>query len=806
MSPAGPLILNVDDHEIGRYTVRHLLERAGYRVRDAATGAEALTALEAELPDLVLLDVNLPDIDGRELCRTIRANPRAARIPVIHLTATHCSAADQVEAFKGGADGYLTQPYDAEVLLALVQGLLRARAAEREIQALRDELAARFADLEQLHNLTTRIASSLDLNVILREILAAVTGLQCAPKGVVMLYDPRVAALHAVASMGMPQEFMNYMTHVPAGFGPCGVAIEEKGPVVIEDVENEPRWAGIVAIARAGGCRAAYSTPLLNARGETLGTIATYFHHPHRPSQREMRLVELYAAQAAQAIENGRLYSQAEAGRATFEALMEHVPEGIVVADAPGDRLRAVSRFAHELAGMAPDEDPTARLRRPDGSTPPPKELPIHRAIHSGEVIHGEEWAMERSDGARCVLLTSAGPIRDAAGNVTGAVAAWRDITERKHLEERMREVQRAESIGRLAAGVAHDFNNLLTRVLGGASLAIDLLDASHPASGLLADVMRAAERGSELTNQLLAYSGKGRFVVRDASLSEVVRQVADLLRGSVPIHIQLTLDLRADLPPARLDTSQAQQVLVSLVTNAAEAIGDSPGTITLSTGVETVRSGSPAAEWSGDPPAPGDYVFLEVADTGPGMDEETAARIFEPFFTTRFMGRGLGLSAAQGIVKGHNGALRVRSKPGQGSSFRVLFPAAPPPPAVRPPRTVLVVDDEQMVARVAQLTLERAGYPVVMAISGAEALDVLERNDPEVGLVLLDLKMPGMSGQETLARIRALRPGLRVVLLTAYDGAEAVRLVAGRQSVCGFIQKPYTPSELLAQLKPLLE
>ena len=308
-----------------------------------------------------------------------------------------------------------------------------------------------------------------------------------------------------------------------------------------------------------------------------------------------MRLVELYAAQAAQAIENGRLYSQAEAGRATLEALLEHVPEGIVVADAPGVRLRAVSRFARELAGVGPDENPLARLRRPDGSTPPPEELPLFRAIRSGEVTQGEEWAVERPDGTRRVLLISAGPIRDSAGNITGGIAAWRDITERKLLEERMREVQRAESVGRLAAGVAHDFNNLLTRVLGGASLAIDLLDARHPASGLLADVMRAGERGSELTTQLLAYTGKGRFVVRDTSLSDVVRQVSDLLRGSVPIHIQLTLDLRADLPPARLDPNQAQQVLVSLVTNAAEAIGDSPGEIAVTTGVETVRPGSPA-------------------------------------------------------------------------------------------------------------------------------------------------------------------------------------------------------------------
>lgn len=801
-SSAGPLILIIDDHEMGRYTLGLLLEGAGYRVREAATGAEGLAALEAELPDLVVLDVNLPDMDGRDVCSRIRTNPRTARLPVIHITASHRSPADQVAGFERGADAYLTQPYDTGVLLAIMSGLLRARAAERELQELRDELADRVADLEQLHNLTTRAWSSLDLNVTLHEVLSAVTGLQSSDMGVVMLYEERAGALHAAASRGLPRAFLDHMTCVPPGVGPCGVAIAEKRPVVIEDVENDPQWAHVLDIARSGGCRAAYSTPLLTARGGVLGTIATYFREPHRPSEREMRMVELYAAQAAQAIENAWLYGQAAAGRATLEALLEHVPEGIAIADAPDGRLRALSRFARELAGAGDEESAFGSFRRADGSIPPREEIPLLRAIRSGEVTQGEEWAVERPDGTRRVLLTSAGPIRDAKGNITGGVAAWRDITGRKQLEERMREVERAESIGRIAAGVAHDFNNLLTRILGGASLAIDLLDANHPSADLLADVTHAAERGSELTAQLLAYSGKSRLVVRECSLAEVVRQVWDLARRAVPIHIDMSLDLRPGLPPARMDSGQIQEVFLSLVANAAEAIGDRAGRITVCVGEEEVPAG--AIGFAGDPPAPGGYVFLEVTDTGSGIDDATLASIFEPFFTTRFMGRGLGLSAVQGIVKTHRGGVRVRTAPGQGSSFRVLLPAEPVPAAAGRVRTVLVVDDEEMVARIAQLTLERAGYTVIVAASGAEALAAVER-DAGIGLVLLDLKMPGMSGQETLARIRGLRPGLKVVLLTACDGAEAARLVADRETISGFVQKPYAPAELLVRLKPLL-
>ena len=377
-----------------------------------------------------------------------------------------------------------------------------------------------------------------------------------------------------------------------------------------------------------------------------------------------------------------------------------------------------VSRYGHELTGRSERELTGWQIRRPDGTVPSADELPLVRAVRHGEVVTNQEWAIERPDGTLVYLLCNAGPIRDASGNVTGGVIAFRDISERKQIEQRIREAQRMESVGMLAAGVAHDFNNLLTSVLGGSSLALDLLDPGHPSAELLADVVRAGERGSHLTAQLLAYSGQGRFVVRETRISDVVRHMRDLLRNSVPPNIDLRFELRDDLPDARLDAGQVQQLLMSLVMNAGEAIGERHGAITVATGIETLPAseGAPGT-WAGDPPAPGTYVYLEVRDTGCGMDAGTMSRMLEPFFSTKFMGRGLGLSAAHGIAKGHHGGMRVVSAPGEGSTFRALFPAVAAPAAAsgQPRGTVLVVDDEELVARVAKASLERAGYPVLI-------------------------------------------------------------------------------------------
>jgi signal transduction histidine kinase len=270
-------------------------------------------------------------------------------------------------------------------------------------------------------------------------------------------------------------------------------------------------------------------------------------------------------------------------------------------------------------------------------------------------------------------------PILDEAGNTIGASQFARDITEQKRAAELMRETQKLESLGVLAGGIAHDFNNLLVGILGNASLALESLPQSSAERPLIQAVLAAGERAAGLTRQMLAYSGRGQFFLEAIDLSTFVQETIPLIAAAAPRSVKLQLDLASELPPINADATQVQQILMNLVVNGAEAIAQGkPGTVRISTRRMEIDQQFLRAEPDGwrFELTPGDYVLLEVRDDGCGMDERTKSRIFEPFFTTKFTGRGLGLAAALGIVRGHSGSIQVSSSPGNGTTFRVLFPA----------------------------------------------------------------------------------------------------------------------------------
>jgi signal transduction histidine kinase/CheY-like chemotaxis protein len=386
------------------------------------------------------------------------------------------------------------------------------------------------------------------------------------------------------------------------------------------------------------------------------------------------------------------------------------------------------------------------------------------------------------------------------------AFAFITDIGERKRLEENLRHAQKLESLGVLAGGVAHDFNNLLTGLMGNASMAIDSLPDSHPVRENLNSIVEASQRAADLTQQLLAYAGKGRFVVTRIDLSELVRGIGNLAAASIPKTVQLRMALTDGLPQIEGDTSQIQQLVTNLIINAGEAIGsESTGTVVVTTGVQAVDAQYLAEVLAETPVRTGRYVFLEVSDSGKGMDEATRSRIFDPFFTTKFTGRGLGLAAVSGIVRAHKGAMRVYSEPGRGSAFKVLFPAVEekPPAAATLSRAelagsgvVLVVDDEVVVRHTAKAALERYGYAVRLAEDGQSAVDLFREAAGEVTVVLLDMSMPGLSGEETLRRLQRIRPDVKVVLSTGYNESDALGHFKGK-GLAGFIQKPYTAAQL---------
>jgi PAS domain S-box-containing protein len=425
-----------------------------------------------------------------------------------------------------------------------------------------------------------------------------------------------------------------------------------------------------------------------------------------------------------------------------------------------------------------------------------------------GELTHS------RKDGSALIVASRWAARQAEDGHADGILEINSDVTERRRIEEQLRHTQKLESLGVLAGGVAHDFNNLLTGILGNSSLALDNIGPSNPNRPLIEEIMKASERAAELTKQLLAYAGKGRFVMRTVDLSELVREISGLVQTSFPSRAQLRLQLADRLPGIDADPGQLQQIVMNLVINGAEAIGPQGGVVLVQTALQDVDEqyiGTMSS--AGELLKPGTYVLLEVHDSGIGMDEETLSKIFDPFFSTKFTGRGLGLSAVLGIVRAHKGALKVYSKPGQGTTFKVLFPASANPVAnvavaakgdLQGIGTVLVVDDEEIVRSTAKHTLLRYGYESIAAEDGLAALDVYKSSRGKVSLVLLDLTMPVMSGEETLRQLQMVNPKVKVLLTSGYNEVEAVQRFAGK-GLAGFIQKPYTAAALAEKVKEVL-
>jgi signal transduction histidine kinase len=387
---------------------------------------------------------------------------------------------------------------------------------------------------------------------------------------------------------------------------------------------------------------------------------------------------------------------------------------------------------------------------------------------------------------------------------------------ERRNLEDQLRHAQKLESLGLLAGGVAHDFNNLLTGILGNASLVLDILKPEPTVRGMLEEIVRAGERAADLTRQLLAYAGKGRFLVESVDVSGLVLDISELIRTSVPRTIDLALDLRNELPTVEADPSQIQQLVMNLILNAVEATGERPGCVRVSTGLHEVRPGDHVASYRPEPPTPGRYVRIEVRDNGCGMSESVKQQIFDPFFTTKFLGRGLGLAAALGIVRGHKGAIGVESTENVGSTFTVLLPAtgeiaagrgfdrrtaAVPEPSAG---VILVIDDEDVVRHAARAALEHYGFTVFEASDGQDGADLFSRLHDRVSVVLVDLTMPRMDGRAVWEYIRRVRPDMRVVISSGFDESEAMRQFGSDPDLL-FIQKPYTAATLIDKMHTAL-
>ncbi|MBD3166687.1 PAS domain S-box protein [bacterium] len=411
-------------------------------------------------------------------------------------------------------------------------------------------------------------------------------------------------------------------------------------------------------------------------------------------------------------------------------------------------------------------------------------------------------------------------PVLDSEDHVQAVQMIAEDIAplresqeERIRLEKRILEAQQLESLGVLAGGIAHDFNNLLAGIMGNTGLAMMDVDERSKARQSLQQIEQSAERAAELTRQMLAYAGRGQFMVEPVNLSDIIGDITDLLQATIPKKIEVQFELSDQLPKVEVDVAQVRQIVTNILLNASEAIGDAAGRITVRTGEMNLTDSDLQWIHLGETMHEGRYVHVTIEDNGEGMDEETLSKMFEPFFSTRFTGRGLGLAAVQGIVRTHGGGLKVESATGTGTTFTVLFPLAEGDGSQveaaeengdRAP-LVMVVDDEPGVRHMAGRILERGGYRVLYAEDGREAVDLYKNHGDSIACILLDLTMPHMNGVEAFANLHALNPDVKVLISSGFTEREAMSKFTS-EGIGGFIQKPYKPMALLHRIQSLLE
>jgi two-component system, cell cycle sensor histidine kinase and response regulator CckA len=566
---------------------------------------------------------------------------------------------------------------------------------------------------------------------------------------------------------------------------------------------SEEQWK----ILSRSGVKSVIALPLL-LNGHVAGVLAasrTVTPEPYTIS--DVEVIQALAARAAVVLDNAATHRDLRAAAERFETIIAESPIATVVLDAER-RVAMWNAASEELLGWSEgdvigDPLPTMWL---DAAT----DDPLHVRLTAGETIRGREGRLRRKDGKELPAALYAAPLRQA-GEVTGSVLRWVDLSERYRLEAQLLQAQRLESVGRLAGGIAHDFNNILTAILGFARLVREDLPADAPQRANVRAIEEAAERGATLVRQLLAFGRQQVLRTETLDLGEVIRSVTPMLERIIGEDVVLSAPSSGSAWPIEADRGQLEQVVVNLAVNARDAMPHG-GRLTIET--QNVDLDTTYTETHPEV-VPGPHAMLAVSDTGTGMDADTMARIFEPFFTTKeaSRGTGLGLATVYGIVKQSGGHTWVYSEPGRGTTFRLYFPRAetvaageaiaPPVPfTVTGSETVLVAEDEEVLRALIDLILRRLGYSVLLASNAAQALEIARREP--IDLLVTDIVMPGQSGFELAESVRAIAPGVGVLFMSGYTSAalEGNGPAANRRIL---LHKPFTPTTLAEAIRAAL-
>ena len=679
------------------------------------------------------------------------------------------------------------------------------QSSEARYAVLRAAAQRHVRDAQILDQIRTLLARELDLATLFRTVVektATIFGYTH-----VSVYLVEASSLRMQYQVG----YDSTIRSISLNTGVMGRVARTGTAAHLEDAHADPDFFGAVLNIISEIC-----VPLVDQEA-VVGVFNVESTRDVVLSETDFRLVLAISEHLNIAISRARLYTAVRESEERYRSLVELSPDAIAVHS--DGVIVYINQAGVLLSGGTTSGDIIGRSVLSFVS-PQYHSIVTQRIRRMQEQKLAAELMEEqfiRFDGTRVDVEVVGIPTTYAGKPATQLIV--RDITERKQaehqrslMERRLLESQKMESLGVLAGGIAHDFNNLLLAILGNASLALLDVPANTPAHESLRHIEQITQRATDLTQQMLAYSGKGHFVVQQVDINTIITDLQPVLFHTLAATTTLQLQLAADLPPINADVAQFRQVITNLVTNAAEAINDAQGTIIIRTQLQ--RLDAPLSTQTTFV-AGGDYVTLEVIDSGTGIDQATLPRIFDPFFSTKFTGRGLGLAVVLGIVRGHKGGINVESQPQHGTRFTIFLPPKqeiPQTPIIQNVAksasqrngAILVVDDEAMIRSVTERVLKRLGYTVLMAADGVEGLQTFRDHSEEIDCVLLDLTMPRMNGEELFHAIHALKPEAHVILMSGYTEEDATGHI-GVHGLAGFLQKPFTINELRDKISTIL-
>jgi|GEM_PF-2020088 len=868
----------------------------------------------------------------------------------IHSLHTHVLAVENGSSHSPNRDEKLRDWGVLQEKASLLEKEIEARKnTEQALLQMKEEMETQLEDLHKLHELSSRLLVTTDLETVLHEVLKAAMAVYQTDMGSLYLKCPTSEGLRLAVRFGFSNEIEGVYRFLNPGEAITGLCLQEKKSIVMVDLETDPRFEEYRDICRLAGFRSAHCTPLFSQSGQIIGVLSAYFRQPHPPVNREIRMVELHVRQAVTAIEAAQLRDkireaenerkELEVSRQRLAAIVESAFVGIIGKDVKGT-ITSWNRGAEKIFGHVAEEiigkpgleiiprekwddekiileklmrgerveefdtvrihkdgrplyvsltfspiynedgalvgyskivhDFTERKRfeadlatsemrfrdmadaapvfvwtsSPDGSITyfnkpwtdfrgRPLEMELGHgwmdALHPDDLTRFTEGfavsrpdqatlrmevRMQRFDGVYRWILNTVTPRFSNEDECIGFIGSGLDITDIREAEEKLRQVQKMEAIGRLAGGIAHDFNNLLTVINGYSALALRHVKGEEPLHDYLTEVKTSGDRAAVLTQQLLAYGRKQILAPAIFSLNTVVREMEKMIRHLIGEDILLITDLQPELGMVKADPGQVHQIILNLVLNARDAMPQG-GTLIITTHNEILRGRQD--EYAMDS-LKGPFIRLSVQDSGVGMTPEVKERIFEPFFTTKGVGQGtgLGLSSVFGILKQSGGGIAFRSEKNEGTIFHVFLPWEHPPedsaiqpapiPEKRPHRskeTILLIEDEDAVRKFIGYTLSSQGYKVLVAKDGHEALEIAGGDEP-IHLLLTDVVMPVMNGGTLAKKMTALHPSIRILFMSGH--ASSVFLAKSfMQNDSWYLQKPFTEAQLLEKVGGIL-